>query len=205
MKKLFLALSLLVAFTQFSMADEANSANDFLKVSLEGVVTTLKDNPDLLHNNEKMEAYVTDSILTLFDIELISKSIVGDLFWTKASADDQGNLISEMSVFFSRLISKTLSDFDNQTLAFDEAKASSDNERVTIKGRLLDKKDETVAFNFRLIKHTSSWKIYDVNVGGVDLIYTYRSNFKSTLDEGGVTRLAEELHKKNLAVAATKK
>jgi len=204
MKKLFLCF-LLISLTQLSLADESMPASDFLKSSLEGLVSTLKNNPELLSNNEKMETYVTENVLSQFDMTLLSKSIVGEPIWTKASAEEQGNLTAEMSVFFRHLIAKTLSEYDNQTLAFDEATFSSDNERVAIKGRLLDKRDETVAFNFRLIKSTSGWKIYDITLGGVDLIYTYRSNFKSTLEEGGVARLAEELHKKNLTVAAIKK
>lgn len=205
MKKLFLCFFVLMSLARPSLAEESVPASDFLKSSLEGVVNTLKSNPEMLSNYEKMEAYVTESILSQFDMSLLSKSIVGEPIWAKASTEEQGNLTGEMTVFFRHIIAKTLSEYDNQTLAFDETTLSSDNERAAIKGRLLDKKDETVAFNFRLIKSASSWKIYDVALGGVDLIYTYRSNFKSTLEEGGVARLTDELHKKNLTVAAIKK
>jgi ABC-type transporter MlaC component len=112
-----------------------------------------------------METYVSDKVLSRFNMELLSRSIVGEHLW---------------------------------------AKASPDRERVAIKGRLLDKEDETVAFNFRMVKSANTWKVYDVALEGVDLIYTYKSNFKSTLEEGGVAKLAAELHKKNLALAAIK-
>ena len=206
MKKLFLCFFfLLMTLAQSSWAEEPMPAIDLLKSSVDGVVTTLKNNPEMLKNYERMESYVTENVLSQFDMALLSKSIVGEPIWAKASAEEQGYLTGEMTVFFRHIIAKTLSEYDNQTLAFDDASLSSDNERAAIKGRLLDKKDETVAFNFRLIKSASGWKIYDVNLGGVDLIYTYRSNFKSTLEAGGVARLAEELHKKNLTVAAIKK
>jgi phospholipid transport system substrate-binding protein len=205
MKKLFLCFFLLIAFAQPSFAEEPIPASEFLKSSIDGVVTTLKNDPEMLKNYERMENYVSENILSQFDMTLLSKSIVGEPIWAKASLEEQANLTGEMTVFFRHLIAKTLSEYDNQTLAFDDETQSSDNERAAIKGRLLDKKDETIAFNFRLIKSASGWKIYDVNLGGVDLIYTYRSNFKSTLEAGGVARLAEELHKKNLTVAAIKK
>jgi len=205
MKKLLLSIFLLISLTQPSFAaDEAAAPSELLKSSLDEVINTLKNEPDMLRDLARLEAYVSDKVLSQFDMELLSKSIVGDQIWAKASAEDQGSLTSEMHIFFRHLIAKTLSEYDNQTLAFDETSFSADKERVVIKGRLLDKKDETVPFSLRMIKSDNTWKIYDVALGGVDLIYTYRSNFKSTLEEGGVTKLAAELHKKNLAVAAIK-
>jgi len=205
MKKLFLSIFLLTALIQPSLAaDESTAPNELLKSSLDEVVNTLKNEPDMLRDHAKMEAYVSDKVLSQFDMELLSKSIVGEQIWAKASPEDQSSLTSEMHIFFRHIIAKTLSEYDNQTLAFDETSFSADKERVAVKGRLLDKKDETVAFNFRMVKSASTWKVYDVALGGVDLIYTYKSNFKSTLEEGGVAKLAAELHKKNLAVAAIK-
>ena len=204
MKKLFLLLVMLISFTQASLADELIAPDVFLKSSLDEVVDTLKGDPSILRAPPKMEAYVSERILTQFDMALLSKSIVGEQIWAKASTEDQDSLTSEMNVFFSHIIAKTLSEFDNQTLTYDETTFSSDKERVAIKGRLLDKKDEAVSFNFRLIKSASTWKIYDLTLGGVDLIFTYRSNFKPILEEGGVAKLAAELRKKNLAVAAIK-
>ena len=204
MKKILIPLILLFALAQPTQAEELMSPDDFLKSSLESLVSTLKNDTTLLHDPAKMEAYVSEKVLNQFDMELLSKSIVGEPIWTKASTEDQSNLTAEMNVFFRHIISKTLSEYDNQTLAFDETTFSTDKERVAIKGRILDKKDETVPFNVRLIKSSDTWKIYDVTLGGVDLIYTYKSNFKPTLEEGGVAKLAAELHKKNLAVAALK-
>lgn len=204
MKKILVFIFLLFTLTSPSQAEELPAPDDFLKSSLESLMETLKNDSTLLRDNSKMEAYVSEKVLSQFDMELLSRSIVGEPIWAKASREDQSNLTAEISVFFRHLISKTLSEYDNQTLAFDETSFSADKERVVIKGRVLDKKDETVAFNFRLIKNTEAWKIYDVSLGGVDLIYTYKSNFKPTLEEGGVARLAAELHKKNLAVAAIK-
>ena len=204
MKKILVFIFLLLTFASPSQAEELPPPDVFLKASLESLIETLKNNSTLLRDNSKMEAYVSEKVLSQFDMGLLSRSIVGEPIWAKASKEDQGNLTTEMNVFFRHLISKTLSEYDNQTLAFDETSFSADKERVAIKGRVLDKKDETVAFNFRLIKNTEAWKVYDVTLGGVDLIYTYKSNFKLTLEEGGVARLAAELHKKNMAVAAIK-
>jgi phospholipid transport system substrate-binding protein len=204
MKKLFLLLVMLISFTQASLADEPIVPDVFLKSSLDEVVNTLNGDPSILRDPKKMEAYVSERILTQFDIALLSKSIVGEQIWDKASTGDQDSLTSEMNVFFRHMIAKTLSEFDNQTLAYDETTLSGDKERAAITGRVLDKKDETVPFKFRLIKNASTWKIYDVTLGGVDLIFTYKSNFKPILEEGGVAKLAAELHKKNLAVAAIK-
>jgi phospholipid transport system substrate-binding protein len=204
MKKILVFICLLFTLVSPSQAEELTNPDIFLKTWLGSLMETLNSDSTLLRDDSKMEVYVSEKVLSQFDMELLSRSIVGEPIWAKASRKDQINLTTEMGLFFRHLISKTLSEYDNQTLAFDETTFSTDKERVAIKGRILDKKDETLAFNCRLIKNSDTWKIYDVTLGGVDLIYTYKSNFKPTLEDGGVARLAAELHKKNLAVASVK-
>jgi len=67
---------------------------------------TLKNDTTLLSDNSKMEAYVSEKVLSQFNIELLSRSIVGEPIWAKASKEDQSNLTAEMSVFLDTLSQK---------------------------------------------------------------------------------------------------
>lgn len=205
MKKLLLILFLVSSYLNpvLASADEV-PADVYLKTSLNEIIDTLKSDHDLLRQHEKMDVYVSNQILPKFDFALTSKAIVGEAAWNAANENEQSNLTNEISLFFKHIFSKTLAEYDSQSLAFDEVSNSATGNAVNVNGRLLDPKDETVAFNSKMVKSPTGWKIYDVALGGVDLILTYKSNFKSIVENGGVVKLTSELHKKNEMVAAGK-
>lgn len=206
MKKLFLALLLIISMLSFSYANEdTDSAQAYVKNTLDGLITTLKTDQDLRRDQEKMDSYVVSNILPKFDMEILYKSIVGDPAWNNASTEDKIILTNELNTFFTHLFSKTLAEYDNQTLSFDETASSADGTKVAVKGKVHDPKDETVPFNFKVIKTADGWKVYNLTLGGVDLAFTYRSNFKSIVESGGLAKLISELHSKNQQVAAVKK
>ena len=46
-------------------------------------------------------------------------------------------------------------------------------------------------------KTSAGWKVYDVVVGGVSLVTTYRETFNALIRDGGVDGLIESLASKN--------
>ena len=100
--------------------------------------------------------------------------------------------------------SNALSQYDNQSVSFAPIHISAEVADVIIKGKLIDPGDETSDFNFRIDKTSEGWKIYDIKLGGVDLIKTYKSDFNSTLQNGGVPKLISVLRKKNQDVKAAR-
>ena len=206
MKKLL--LSILLTFQACCSAyaiEGTQSASFFLQNLVDEVITTLKSDPSITHDHLKMETYVTNNILSQFDMTYMSQAIVGEVAWNQSKLSDQTKLINETNQFFMHIIAKTLAEYNGtQTIIFDQLPAMPDSEKVMLTGKLYDPTDETMAFSFKVIKVASEWKIYDVSLGGIDLINTYKSNFKSIVASGGVAKLADELHKKNQAVAAGK-
>jgi len=90
MKKILVFIFLLLTFASPSQSEELPPPDDFLKASLESLIETLKNDTTLLRDNSKMEAYVSEKVLSQFDMELLSRSIVGEPIWGKASKEEQG-------------------------------------------------------------------------------------------------------------------
>ena len=55
--------------------------------------------------------------------------------------------------------------------------------------------DTKLAMLYRLHKAGESWKIYDVEIEGVSILLTYRSQFNDTLSHGTVDDLISQLEK----------
>ena len=65
-------------------------------------------------------------------------------------------------------------------------------------------KGEPIKLDYRMDKFDNAWKIIDVNVGGIWLVTSYRSQFASELSAGGIDRLIKTLVDRNAAAAARK-
>jgi phospholipid transport system substrate-binding protein len=204
MKKFFFSLFLIIQIHCSAYAVEnTQSPIFFLEDLVNEVTSTLKNDLSITKDHLKMEAYVRNNIIDQFDMSYLTYMIVGEKVWIESKDSDRVRLISEISQFFTHIFAKTLAEYDGkQTLTFDQTSTILNAENVVLTGKLHDPSDETMPFTFKVIKVASEWKIYNVNLGGIDLINTYKSNFKQIVATGGVAKLADELHKKNQTVAA---
>jgi phospholipid transport system substrate-binding protein len=55
--------------------------------------------------------------------------------------------------------------------------------------------DKKLAMLYKLHKAGESWKIYDVEIEGVSILLTYRSQFNDILSRGSVDDLISQLEK----------
>ena len=204
-KKMILLFWVLTSIS-FAHAETAVkiSPDVFVQNVVQDITTSLKSDPALVQSHEKLSTYVDAKVMTNFDIAFMAKQIVGQQAFAAATESDLTNLNDELKLFYVHMFTKTLSEFKDQTVKFSQFEGNLEADDATVNGQLLDPSDETVSFNFRLNRTPSGWKVVNISVGGIDLIKTYQSNFKSILRDGGVTKLVDELHKKNLALAAIK-
>jgi len=56
---------------------------------------------------------------------------------------------------------------------------------------------QPVSIDYEMEKTPDGWKVYDVKVGGVSLVTTYRDTFASEVREHGVDGLIKSLATKN--------
>ena len=57
-------------------------------------------------------------------------------------------------------------------------------------------RDKKIAILYKLRKVDKRWKIYDVEIQGVSILLTYRSQFDDILRRGTVTDLLSKLEKR---------
>ncbi len=176
----------------------------FVQNVINETIAALNADPVLVQSHEKLSVYVEANIMNHFDVAYMAKQIVGQQAFNVASDNDLANLSDELKLFYVHFFTKTLSEYKDQTVKFLPFEGNVDADEAAVNGQLFEPGDETISFNFRLKKYSSGWKVINISVGGIDLIKTYQSNFKSIVRDGGVARLVAELHKKNLALAAMK-
>jgi phospholipid transport system substrate-binding protein len=56
---------------------------------------------------------------------------------------------------------------------------------------------QPVSIDYEMEKTSNGWKVYDVKVGGVSLVTTYRETFAAEVKDRGVDGLIKSLVEKN--------
>jgi len=185
---LIISLSLLIV-SQPLLADDKLDAEVTIKSKLDSVFAVLQKN-DLDEQAKKKEI---DAILTpMFDFELMAKLTLGRTHWP--------SLPREKKEKFTQLYIKLLrtSYLDKLALYTDEKVIFEPPVQVEKKVHLptqLVSKDRNTSILYRLYKPVDGWKVYDLEIQGVSIIRSYRSQFGEILQSGTIDDLLLKMEK----------
>ena len=146
---------------------------------------------ETIRNDTSIKAGEVDKIMVLVDRLLMphvnfrrmTAAAVGP-GWRKATPDQQKRLQDEFKVLLVRTYSGALSQVTNQTVEVKPLRAAAGDKDVLVKTEVRGKGDP-VQVDYRLEKDGSDWKIYNLNVMGIWMVETYRSQFQEELNKPG--------------------
>ena len=187
MKNLLVAVISLLLFYQSAAADDKNEVEKLLKNNLDAVFTVLqkKDLDPQAKNKE-----IVDIITPMFDFELMARLSLGKKHWPGLSQDKKERFTE---LFIKRLKASYLNNF---TLYTDEKifyEPSVQVEKKIHTPTYLVSKDKKISILYKFYKAEKNWKIYDLEIQGVSIIRSYRSQFSSILESGTVDDLLLKL------------
>jgi phospholipid transport system substrate-binding protein len=84
----------------------------------------------------------------------------------------------------------------DQTLSFKPMRAKPEDTEVVVRSEVRGK-GEPIQLDYRLEKAADGWKIYDLNVLGVWLVETYKSQFAQEINTKGIDGLIANLAQRN--------
>ena len=187
MRYLLYAILCVFLFTSPTLADATDEVRELLKVKIDAVVVLLQDKTtEKTRRNEQ----ILDIIAPIFDYQTMAKLSLGKKHWPSLSQEQQ--------VAFSDLFSKRLqaSYLDKLDLYSDEkvlyGAAQAEGKQVQVPTTLISK-DSKIEMLYKFYSSAEGWKIYDVEIGGVSVIQTYRSQFDGVLSAGTIDDLLEKL------------
>jgi len=107
-------------------------------------------------------------------------------------------LTTEFQTLLVRTYSTALSNFRDQQIDYKPLRARPEDTDVTVKTEVKQSgSSQPVSIDYEMEKTPKGWKVYDVKVGGVSLVTTYRETFASEVRSKGVDGLIKALVEKN--------
>lgn len=151
---------------------------------------------------EKIIQLVDAKVMPSVNFEVMTRSAVGPQ-WRQATAEQRGKLQAEFKSLLVRVYSGALTQVKDQTVAITKTLAVPQSTQVVVQSEVRGK-GEPIKLDYRLDKFADAWKIIDVNVGGIWLVTSYRSQFAPVLGKGGIEGLIDTLVERNKTAAAGK-
>jgi phospholipid transport system substrate-binding protein len=189
MKVLLCAGFSLLLLSQAVTADDKSAAEEFIKSNLDAVFTVLQ-NKD--RSQETRNSEVEKIVTPMFDFTLMGKLSLGKTYWPELSPDQRERFTE---LFVERLRRSYL----NRLAAYTDEKIIYESP-VAVKKKvhmptLLISKGKKISMLYKLYPTNNSWKIYDVEIEGVSIIRSYRSQFNEILQKGTFDDLLQKMER----------
>jgi len=161
--------------------------NELIRTKWDAVISVLRTK-DL--DQKTREKKINKIVSPIFDFPLMAKLSLGKEHWTEFTVPQREK--------FTRLFVERL------RISYREKIAVYTDEQVVFKPAMkkkstiyipmeLKSKDKKIALMHKLRKVDKRWKVYDVEIQGISILLTYRSQFNDILSKGTVEDLLSRL------------
>lgn len=150
----------------------------------------------------KVLSLVNSQIMPNVNFLRMTASAVGRN-WRQATPEQQKRLQEEFKVLLVRTYSGALAQVRDQSISVKPLRAAPADTEVLVRSEVLGRGDP-VQLDYRMEKTADGWKIYDLNVLGVWLVETYRTQFAQEISAKGVDGLIASLAQRNQSNSAKK-
>ena len=178
-------------------ADEAPDA--MIKRLSDDVLATIKVDKSIKEGDISRIIVLVDSkIMPNVNFQRMTAAAVGPA-WRQATPEQQKRLQDEFKILLVRTYSGALAEVADQTISLKPQRSSPQDTDVLVRTEVRGRGDP-IQLDYRLEKtpgQGTGWKIYNLNVMGVWLVETYRSQFAAEINAKGLDGLIASLTERN--------
>ena len=182
-------------------ADEA--ADAFIKRLSTEVLNSIKADKAIQGGDVSRIVDLVDRlVMPNVDFKRMTASAVGPK-WRQATPEQQQRLQEEFKILLVRTYAGALSQVNSVTFNVKPMRSAPDDKEVVVRTEIQGRGDP-IQLDYRLEKTPgagSGWKVYNLNVLGVWLVDTYRSQFAQEINVKGIDGLIATLSERNKANA----
>ena len=188
LKSFVMTLSLFVLTVPVIHAGDVEDINSMVKKKV-AVIFDLLGKQDI-EKNERNEKIVGE-LNEIMDFQLAAYLSLGK-HWKKISKTQKKEFVETFQQYINNYIVEKIDLYTNQKIDIGDSK-------IVRKGRAeleigILSGGETLQVNFKLRKNKKKeWRVYDVDIEGVSLITTFRSQFSGVLKNSTFEELLEKL------------
>ncbi len=178
-------------------ADEAADAL-IKRLSSEVLASIKADSAIKSGDTSRIIALVDSKIMPNVNFQRMTASAVGPA-WRQATPEQQKRLQEEFKTLLVRTYAGALSEVSEQVITVKPLRAAAEDKEVIVRTEVKGSGD-AIQLDYRLEKtpgQGAGWKIFNLNVLGIWLVETYKSQFAQEITAKGIDGLITTLAERN--------
>jgi len=192
-------MAMALAITPAMAADEA--ADAMINRLSTDVLNSIKADTNIKAGDlSRIIALVDSQIMPNVNFKRMTASAVGPS-WRKATPEQRQRLQEEFKILLVRTYAGALAQVSDQVVVVKPMRASPEDKEVVVRTEVKGRGDP-IQLDYRLEKtpgEGAGWKIYNLNVLGVWLVETYKTQFAQEVNAKGIDGLIATLADRNKA------
>ena len=186
--------SILLAFLlTTNIAFSSDTPDGFLKDSVQEISLLLSKYKDRFETDEEfLRDKMNSSVMPKLDIKLMSKIILGKKIWTEMSESQKDDFVEAFQYRMTSTYMKSITAFDGEKVVFLPYKPGKRENIAYVKSKYLIPGGD-ISVDYRLIKKSEEWKVYDIIFDGISLMKNYRADFREHVSQNGIESLITSL------------
>jgi len=186
--------SILLAFLlTTNIAFSSDTPDGFLKDSVQEISLLVSKYKDRFETDEEfLRDKMNSSVMPKLDIKLMSKIILGKKIWTEMSESQKDDFVEAFQYRMTSTYMKSITAFDGEKVVFLPYKPGKRENIAYVKSKYLIPGGD-IAVDYRLIKKSEEWKVYDIIFDGISLMKNYRADFREHVSQNGIESLITSL------------
>ena len=186
--------SILLAFLlTTNTAFSSGTPDGFLKDSVQEISLLVSKYKDRFETDEEfLRDKMNSSVMPKLDIKLMSKIILGKKIWTNLTSNQKDDFVEAFKYRMTSTYMKSITAFDGEKVVFLPYEPGKRENIAYVKSKYLIPGGD-IAVDYRLIKKSDEWKVYDIIFDGISLMKNYRADFREHVSESGIDSLITSL------------
>jgi phospholipid transport system substrate-binding protein len=186
-------LILLAFLLTTNIAFSSDTPDGFLKDSVQEISLLVSKYKDRFETDEEfLRDKMNSSVMPKLDIKLMSKIILGKKIWTEMSESQKDDFVEAFQYRMTSTYMKSITAFDGEKVIFLPYEPGKRENIAYVKSKYLIPGGD-IAVDYRLIKKSEEWKVYDIIFDGISLMKNYRADFREHVSQNGIESLITSL------------
>ena len=175
-------------------SSRAGIPSDQVRQTADKVLSILRD-PRLKAADKKKERreQLRQVISARFDFNEMAKRSLGQ-YWQRRGAEEQRQFVQLFTDLLERSYADQIESLNGETILY--GRENQDRDHAEVDTRVVTRKGEEFAVNYKLHSAGQEWKVYDVVIENISLVNNYRSQFNHVLAKSSFAELLRQLQAK---------
>ncbi|OGO75763.1 MAG: toluene tolerance protein [Chromatiales bacterium RIFOXYA1_FULL_46_5] len=158
------------------------------------------DQPVIEKNIEHLRVIVNEELVPYIDSRYAAFRVIGN-YIKQTKPEDRDAFVVAFKDYMVATYAGALTQYKNQKVIFEPARAVGSQNIVTIKTRVIDpgKPDINIEFKLRRAKDSQNWQVFDMVAEGISLLDSKRAELGNLIRQQGLASVTALLVEKSKA------